>query len=206
MKYKNLFVLIPLVLILLTTNLIAFAGIETEFSSENTYCENPEEYPIKQENENLKQNLGLSLLAEFVGAFLGVLTALGLNKYAEIKNISKLQTELYMELSKISDELEARLKEKEDYIFYQYSTPLWDINLAAGNLSLFISSKKYKPYIEIYARIQYAQSLENEYSSIRTLKNNMLEDSFKIYKTTIENARKREAKEIYDMIINLKRT
>ncbi len=205
MKHNKLVVLIIFVAILLNASLIGFAETETELSSELVCSENTKNDSTEEDNKNLKKDLVLSLLAEFVGAFLGVLTALGLNKYAEIKSVAKLKMEIYAELKKIFDELDNRLKQKNDYIFYQYSTPIWNIYLATGNLTLFISRKKYKPYIDVYAKIQYAQSLENEYANIRTLSNNETDSSFEIYKKTIEDARKREAQEIYNMISVLKK-
>lgn len=208
MKHKVPFILCTIVFIILTTSLFCHAITETKSTSELNAYEDSEEYSeqvLKQENEELKQNLALSLLVEFVGAFLGVLTALALNKYSENKSIANLEKELLDELSSIRKELEERINQEKDFIFYRYSTPIWDINLAAGNLSLFINRTEYKSYIKVYAKIQYAQSLENEYANIMQLSDDKSEESFDEYKSTIEFGRKREAQNILNMIIELKK-
>lgn len=136
------------------------------------------------------------MFIEFIGAFLGVLSALALNSHSDKKTSKELEKALKKELQNINKELEKYSSEKE-YVYYKYDTTVWDINLAAGNLSLFINSKANKKYIDIYSKIQYAQGLENEYLRMKLLKEEDLDDGIKKYKNTIYKARLRMANEIH---------
>lgn len=154
----------------------------------------------------------LPLCVEFFGAFLGVLTALALESYSEKKQWDDVNASLLTELQKIGIELEDR--KEDDYSYYQYVTPIWDINMAAGNLSLLTHSKSgknyvKKDYIDIYAKIHYAQSLERDYIQGRLLIHNAYAtDSFGDdvadgYINQIDLARKQEALLILEMIQKL---
>lgn len=154
----------------------------------------------------------LPLCVEFFGAFLGVLTALALESYSEKKQWDDVNDSLLSELQKIGIELEDR--KEDDYSYYQYVTPIWDINMAAGNLSLLTHSKSgknyvKKDYIDIYAKIHYAQSLERDYIQGRLLiHNSYATDSFGDdvadgYINQIDLARKQEALLILEMIHKL---
>ena len=152
------------------------------------------------------------LCVEFFGAFLGVLTALALESYSEKKQWDEVNTSLFNELQKIGIELEDR--KKDDYSYYQYVTPIWDINMAAGSLSLLTHSKSgknyiKKDYIDIYAKIHYAQSLERDYIQGRLLTRSTYktdavgDDVADRYINQIDLARKHEALLILEMIQNL---
>lgn len=154
----------------------------------------------------------LPLGLEFFGAFLGVLSALALDSVSEKKQWKEINSSLYCELQVIGNELKER--DKEDYSYYQYITPVWDINMAAGNLSLLTHSKARKKlikkdYIDIYAKIHYAQTLERDYIQGRLLmlsscSTTVSEDQITTdYINLIDNARKREANSILDMIQKL---
>ena len=152
------------------------------------------------------------LCVEFFGAFLGVLTALASKSYTERKQWDEVNTSLFNELQKISTELEDR--KQDDYSYYQYVTPIWDINMAAGSLSLLTHSKfgkNYikKDYIDIYARIHYAQSLERDYIQGRLLirsaynTDDLGDGVADGYINQIDLARKQEALLILEMIQKL---
>lgn len=152
------------------------------------------------------------LCVEFFGAFLGVLTALALESYSEKKQWDEVNTSLFNELQKIGIELEDR--KKDDYSYYQYVTPIWDINMAAGSLSLLTHSKSgknyiKKDYIDIYAKIHYAQSLERDYIQGRLLIRSTYntdavgDDVADGYINQIDLARKHEALLILEMIQKL---
>lgn len=154
----------------------------------------------------------LPLCLEFFGAFLGVLTALALDSYSEKKQWDDVNSSLLTELQSIGIELEDR--KQDDYSYYQYITPVWDINMAAGNLSLLTHSKSAKnyikkDYIDIYAKIHYAQSLERDYIQGRLLMRNFLNSENTVdgiaddYINHIDSARKAEALLILEMIQKL---
>lgn len=146
------------------------------------------------------KNILSSIFTEMLGAFLGFLSAIVLTNRSNRKQMKELDFSLQKELQVIHEELEGRLKnEFEDY--YRYQTPIWDINLESGTLALVSSSKVYNKYIQIYSKIQYAQELELEYIHTKLFKEtNKTEDFAKRYIDTIDNARRREAKNIHDYI------
>lgn len=156
---------------------------------------------ISNENDIIF-NAVIPIAVEFLGAFLGVLTALGLNSHTTKKQYIALNNSLYNELLILESDLQEHLKQDQD--FYRYLTPVWDINLAAGNLSILTNKHIDKKYIEIYSKIQYAQELEREYVHSKLLEkkdNEFLSN----YTNTINNARIREAREIIILIGNLKK-
>lgn len=163
------------------------------------------------------QNIIIPLIVEFIGAFLGVLSALALDSHSSKKQYKEVNNSLYDELKDIEKELEERLQE-DNYVYYHYLTPIWDINLSAGNLSLLTNPNTRKnhidqKYIEIYKKIQYAEELEREYAhsklllcqnTNKTIEHKSTVDDFATkYITIIDEARKREATEVYKMIVDL---
>ena len=141
---------------------------------------------------------------EFLGAFLGILTALAVNRYIEGRQYKELNRSLYQELKKVLTDLSDHDRKE----FYRYLTPAWDIYLASGQLALLASGKIRKEYLEIYSKIQYAQELEQEYIHSKLIATNenssLTRDSFKeIYIQTINKARNREASEIMQLIEQL---
>lgn len=160
---------------------------------------------IDSDDESYKvfSDLIAPISLEFLGAFLGVLTALGLNAHASKKQYKELNESLYNELLTLETDLNKRFNEKQDY--YRYLTPIWDINLASGNLSVLVNKHIDKKYIEIYSKIQYAQELEREYIHSKVLEMNS-DNRFLIdYIITIDSARIREAKEICELISKIKK-
>ena len=177
--------------------------METAIPVETGMPDNPSE-------DTQSQGVGefiVSVIIEFFGAFLGVLAALYLESRSENKQWDDVNASLLEELLNIGKDLEERMK--NDYIYYQYATPVWDINMAAGNLSTLThphSSKKQinKEYIEIYVSIHYAQALERDYIQGRLLMlgKNCNDDFFR----AIDEARKAQCKSILKMINELKET
>lgn len=133
---------------------------------------------------------------EFLGAFLGVLAAITTDKQLEKKQYKEINHSLYEELQKVySDRIE---NEKAD--FYQYSTPIWDIYMASGRLTLLATGNIEKEYIQIYSKIQYAQSLEQEYIHSIIVSSSERNEFSKKYIDLINEAREREANNIIQMI------
>lgn len=185
------------------------------FGSENT-AETEEAIMDSTPKENdfqsitldyILQNITFPLVIEFIGAFLGVLSALALDSHANKKQYADVNNSLFDELKGIGNELHKIIG--TDYLFYYYLTPAWDINMAAGNLSLLTEPKLRKKginskYITIYAQIQYAQKLEHEYLQCRLLElKGDVESGLTEYTKVIDKARKNEAHKIYEMINNL---
>lgn len=158
-----------------------------------------------QKSYNANNTIGNDLLIEFIGAFLAVLSALGLNSHSNKKQYKELNKSLHNELLTLESDLNKRLTKNLDY--YRYLTPVWDINLASGNLSLLSNGKINQEYIEIYSKIQYAQELEREYIHGKLMENQENENNrfLKDYISTIDSARIREANEIKSLIDNLKK-
>lgn len=161
-----------------------------------------------EETQSIWVTIVFPLFLEFLGAFLGVFLALWLESRGQAQQAKEVNENLYLELIGIGKELEKRLN-NEDYDYYQYVTPVWDINMAAGNLSLLTQTRRKKKnihqeYIEIYAAIHYAQTLERDYIQGKLLPHSVGSDrAVTNYLNTIDKARKREAKAIYEKIKKL---
>lgn len=147
--------------------------------------------------------LGIQIL----GVAGGLLGTIAIGKLTNKRQRRELDFSLRNEIKTIHDELELRLAQEEDYSWYQYSTPVWDINLASGSLSFLANHHIYKKYIGIYSNIQYAQELEKEYTHSK-----LLQDSYAIkheggflndYISDTDAARKECAKKICKMILEL---
>lgn len=162
-----------------------------------------EKYEVVEEQSKKWMDIGDvlgSVFTEMLGACLGFLSAIMLTNLSNRKQMKELDSSLLLELRGIKEELEKRFRIGfEDY--YCYQTPIWDINLESGALALVGNSKVYNKYIQIYSKIQYAQGLESEYVHTRLFKVTNNEDDFADrYIKTIDDARKREAKNIHEYI------
>lgn len=150
-------------------------------------------------------NICSSVLVEMLGAFLGFLSAIVLTNRSNKKQMVELDTSLLSELNKIFNELEERLKDNISEDYFRYQTPIWEISLESGVLALVVNNKVYKKYIQIYSKIQYAQDLETEYVHAKVYEEVKERRDKKVcfvdrYIETLDTARKREAKEIYEYI------
>ena len=181
------------------------ASATVDVNSQNILEENTKITELKvdkkaEKSQNMWTNIIVPIAVEFLGAFLGVLTALGLNLHKSKKQYKELNKSLLNELLTVKKDLEKRFSNNQEY--YRYATPVWDINWAAGNLSILANRHIDKEYIHIYSKIQYAQELEREYIHSRLIENsnNTFLDSY-VY--SIDSARKREGKEIKDLIEDL---
>ena len=153
--------------------------------------------------EDIK-DISKSVLIEMVGAFLGFLSAIMLANRSNRKQMKELDVSLMNELRKIFNELEERFEDEDPEDYYRYQTPIWEINLESGALALVVNNKVYNKYIKIYSKIQYAQELEAEYVHAKLHENKYEEECFVYrYAETINKARKREAKDIYEYIKNM---
>lgn len=180
------------------------ASTETVGSTQPTDLSEPD---LQEEDNTNKANdiltdIIVPVALEFLGAFLGVLVALGSSAHGNKKQYKKLNESLYNELLMVEKDLKTRFSEKQDY--YRYATPVWDINLAAGNLSILANRHVDKKYIEIYSKIQYAQELEREYIHSKLQEEHGSGDFLKSYIATINGARVEEANEIMKMILEIK--
>lgn len=151
------------------------------------------------------KNILSSVIVEMLGAFLGFLSAIALTNRSNRKQMKELDASLLDELRKICKELEERLEDKESEDYFRYQTPIWEISLQSGTLALVINNKVYNKYIQIYSKIQYAQDLESEYVHAKLNekvdeKKGEKECFVNRYIRTIDLARKREAKDIYEYI------
>lgn len=149
----------------------------------------------------------IPLCMETLGAFGGFLSAIAISRRTSRQQRQELDLSLRNEIETIRDELESRLAQKEDFSWYQYSIPVWEINLASGLLSSLANHHIYKKYIGVYSKIQYAQELEREYTHSKLLQDSYAstqKDSFlSSYITSTDAARKDCAKSIYEMILEL---
>lgn len=201
-------------LILLTLLLLAYSIPEADASFENVASagEAQQEQDTLadcfNENGNDRSDVMTDVIIpvglEFLGAFLGILTALAVNRYIEGQQYKELNRSLYQELQKVLTDLSDHDRKE----FYRYLTPAWDIYLASGQLALLASGKIRKEYLEIYSKIQYAQELEQEYIHSKLMATNengsLTKDDFKkIYIQAINKARNREASEIMQLIEKL---
>ncbi len=171
--------------------------------------ENNNDYYDEIQKNDVSTDIIMPIVIEFIGAFLGIIAALWLNSFTNKKQYKELNSSLHNELLTLEQDLRKRFKENPDY--YRYLTPVWDINLASGNLSILANKHIDKKYIEIYTKIQYAQELEREYIHSKLLEKNDEDTSendkdtyLYSYITSINNARNREANKILDLIVKLK--
>ena len=169
---------------------------ESQDSATEVVNENSSNNPPPK--NNILANVVLPVSLEFLGAFLGVLTALWLNFHLNKKQYKEINESLHKELLTLREDLNTQITKKHEY--YRYSIPVWEINLASGNLSVLVYKHIDKKYIEIYSKIQYAQELEREYIHSRLLETNDKTDFLNAYINAIDSARIREAEEIKEMI------
>lgn len=142
-----------------------------------------------------------SIVVEIIGAFLGFLSAIAFANRSNRKQTKELDSSLYNELKTIYNELKERLTDNDFGDFYRYQTPIWEINLASGALALVANSLVYNKYINIYSKIQYAQTLEMEYLNTKLYAKTDDSSSFAYrYIVTIDKARRREAENICEQI------
>lgn len=202
-KCAQRFIIIISVIILFSSACIVYAADNEQLTI--TQISSADSTEAQKDSADKSYNVFSDLIApvslEFLGAFLGVLTALWLNAHANKKQYKELNESLYNELLTLEIDLDKRFKEKQDY--YRYLIPIWDINLASGNLSVLANRHIDKKYIEIYSKIQYAQELEREYIHSKLLKDHNNDDFLNAYIATVDTARIREAQEIKKMIVKL---
>lgn len=207
-KYFVLYLLVCFCLV--NTKLIAKANEQTNLLDQSIvediepqFYDNNNEAPVVNSKIKLDKliNIICSILIEIIGAFLGFLFAIAFANRSDKQRVKELDSSLYNELEKIYKELGERLKEQELEDYYCYQTTIWDISLASGTLALVTNSEIYQKYIQIYSMIQYAQNLESGYVHARLLADTYESGKFvKGYIHAIGNARKREAKNIYEHI------
>lgn len=208
MKIKKIVIfLLTLILVLCCSNPIFAFNSKSIEKTETTQIVKVDSTKLQEEKNtdkytDLFTDVLIPLVLEFIGAFLGVLTAIWLNSHANKKQYKELNEALYNELLALYSDLSTHLIEEEEY--YRYLTPVWDINLASGNLSILTNKHIDKKYIKIYSKIQYAQELECEYIHSKLLEDSTNGNFLCAYITTINNARIREAKEILSLIDELK--
>ena len=149
----------------------------------------------------------IPLCMQTLGVFGGFFSAIAISKHTSKKQRQELDISLRNEIETIRDELALRLSQEEDFSWYQYPIPIWEINLASGSISSLTNHRIYKKYIGVYAKIQYAQGLEKEYTHSKLLQSSCAvgkKDSFlNDYIESTDAARKDCAKSIYEMILDL---
>lgn len=187
-------------------------GSQAREVSDDTVCYNnsndqDDATPISPSSFNLITDFVIPLCMQTLGVFGGFFSAIAISKRTSKKQRQELDIGLRNEIETIRDELELRLAQEEDFSWYQYPIPIWEINLASGSISSLTNHRIYKKYIGVYSKIQYAQGLEKEYTHSKLLQSSYVagkKDSFlNDYIASIDAARKDCAKNIYEMILDL---
>lgn len=119
------------------------------------------------EKLNVVTEIVIPFSLQAFGAFGGVLGAFYLSNRESRRQNAELELSLRDELQILLDELEERIKSKDDYLMFRYSIPAWESGLTSGILSSPSCRETYKKYIEVYSHIQYAQELEKEYTQAK---------------------------------------
>lgn len=173
----------------------------------NTTDNQDKETPTLLSSFNFVTDFVIPLCMQTLGVLGGFWSAIAISRLTNKQQRQELDISLRNEIETIRDELASRLAQKEDFSWYQYSIPVWEINLASGSLSSLANHCIYKKYIGVYSKIQYAQELEKEYTHSKLLEGSYAastKDSFlKKYIASTDEARKDSAKSIYEMILEL---
>ena len=148
---------------------------------------------------NICEDVIIPLLIEFFGAFLGILSAIGLSNSNKHQKHNELNQSLKSELIRIKEELIEHIHSGgKDY--YRYATPTWDIHMKSGTFN-DIDYDKYKKYIDVYSKIEYAQEVEREWTHSVLMAD--ISKIGKAYIDTMNNERLKRAQEIIDAIESL---
>ena len=211
---KRILMIIFLMLLLFYIVFPVFASQKSEIISDDISSTEFVTNSAQNSHREVDKIIGeflFTFLIEFFAAGLGVLSALWVDKHSENKQYEQINQSLHAELLKIRDDLNERIG-KGNYIYYRYLTPVWDINMAAGGLTLFtsIDKKNHKgridqKYINIYTKIQYAQELERDYIHWKLLEANDPTGKIKNDIIAIDNERNDIANEIFNLIVALER-
>lgn len=136
-------------------------------------------------NQILDSSLG-QLFLQIIGSAIGIVLGLWVSKHKDRKIAKDIDTRLKNELGIIQSELEQRMK-RQGRDFYMYSTPVWDICVKEGSFSK-LDYGKYKQYIGVYTKIQYAQKVEEQWSN-GVLANDLDKDFKKQYTEVMNEER-----------------
>lgn len=194
---------------------ISSASLNESLSSEENIDltdepKNTLNFEREKDSTNKFVDFVLPFIIEFFGAFLGILTAVWLDKHIEKQKYKSLNQELFEELQQIKEELIKRYEKKDDFVYFRYLTPIWNIHMESGNLQLLTRIIN-QDYIKVYTRIQYAQELESEYihckvnssffnNSVNNDKPECSDPFVQLYIDELNNNRSKEAKKIMDDI------
>lgn len=183
---------------------------ESEISSDNicyNVIDNQDDgTPTFSSSISFASDFFIPLCMQTLGVLGGFLSAIAISRLTSKKQRKELDISLRSEIETIRDELASRLDQKEDFSWFQYSIPIWEINLASGSLSSLANHRIYKKYIGVYSKIRYAQELEKEYTHSKLLQDAYKgkEDNFlNNYIESTDAARRDCAKNIYEMILEL---
>lgn len=87
--------------------------------------------------EAITTNVVIPVIMEFLGAFLGIIAALALDRRTQQKNYEELNNNLLSELTSVLNDLE----NNKNADFYRYPTPIWDMYLSSGELTLLTTKQ-----------------------------------------------------------------
>ena len=148
---------------------------------------------------SIMSDLFVPIGTEFLGAFLGVIGALWLDKRNARKKCQEMEISLTKELKKIYLDLQAHI-EADGKDYYRYATPVWNIHMASNAFSN-MDYNKYIQFSDVYSKIWYAQELEKDWSQGALIPN--LTNFGKRYLDTLNHERLRIAQEIMEEIKKL---
>lgn len=211
-KVKCYMLIVLLFSLVLNNKFVTYAYQQTNMQNLNE-SDITKGYEVESKVQNTLDNFNIlqfvkpyvgaigTILVEILGAFLGFLSAIAFANRSNKKQREELNDSLYYELKTIYNELDDRLKDEDIGDYYRYLTPLWEISLSSGTLTLVTNSLIYNKYIKIYSKIQYAQDLEREYLHTKLFaKTEDLTGFANRYINTIDKERQNEAKSIRDEI------
>ena len=139
----------------------------------------------------------INLIITIIGAFLGFITALWLDKYNENKKnietkknyIQSLLRDINTIKNKLNSIVQTNTASKITSQYFYFELPIWEAMVSAGKVNLFYENTFFDDICELSAKIKTLNNLENNVMIAKLVNT----------KIGIETIREQKLKEIYDV-------